>query len=67
MKSVNAFSSLDTYSVAPDSDQRDVSGNIESFQMTAASRINSDIDLIKIDETRCIFTVEGGELPVNKR
>ena len=37
MKSVNASSGLDADSVVPDADQRDFSGDIEGFQLTASS------------------------------
>ena len=58
MKSVNASSGLVVGSVVLDRDQRDFSGNIQSLQMAASSRINSHTDSNKIDETRGIFTVE---------
>ena len=51
IKSVNASSGRDADSVVPDPDQRDFSGNIESLQMIASNRINSNTDLNKIDET----------------
>ena len=49
---VNASSGRDADSVMPDPDQRDFSGNIKGLQMTASSRMNSNTDLNKIDETR---------------
>ena len=52
LKSVNALSGHEFGSVVLDPDQRDFSGNIEGLQMTASSRMNSHIDLIRIGETR---------------
>ena len=67
IKSVNASSGLDPENFVFDSSQRDSSGNMEGLQMTASSRINSNTDLNRIDETRGNITLEVGELSVNRR
>ena len=67
MKWVNASSGQDTVSVVLELDQRDFSTNIEGLQMTALSRINSNTDLNRINETRGSITVEVGDLTVNAR
>ena len=67
MQSVNASTGRGVGSVVSHPDQGDFSGNIEGFQMTASSIINSHTDLNSIDETRGNITVEGGDLLVNER
>ena len=67
MKSVNESSGLDSESVVLDPDLRNFSGNIESLQMAASSRMHSITDLNKIDETRGNITVEASELSVNEK
>ena len=46
-------------------EQRDFLGKIEGLRMTASSRINSHMDLNRIDKTRSSNTVEEGDLLVN--
>ena len=67
VKSVNTSSRHGIGSVVLDPDRRDFSGNIEGLQLTASSRIKSQTDLRKIDETRGNITVEGEDLLVNGR
>ena len=65
MKSFNGSSGQDMDNVVPDRNQRVLPGNIQGLQMTALSRMNSNIDLNKIDETCGNITVEVGDLPVS--
>ena len=65
MKSFNRSSGQDMDNVVPDRDQRVLPGNIQGLQMTASSRMNSAIDLNKIDETRGKITVEVGDFSVS--
>ena len=67
MKSVNASTERVEVSVVLNPDQRDFSGNIESLQLTASSRLNSHTNLNRFDETRGNITVESGDLLVNGR
>ena len=60
MKLVNASYGYGVDSVVLEPDQRDFSGNMEGFQMTASSRINSHTDIDRIDETRGNITVKRG-------
>ena len=48
-------------------DQKDLSSNVESLQLTTFSKINSRTNLNQIDETRGNITVEEGDLFVNKK
>ena len=66
IKSVNASSGRDTESVVRDADQRDFPGKIDGFQMTASSRIISNTDLSRIDETRGNNNVAVNDLSVNE-
>ena len=66
MISVNAFSGRDADSLVPDPDQRDFSANIEGLQMTASTRINTDLN--QIDETRrSSIVVERGDSLVKEK
>ena len=67
MKLVNASSRQDTDSVVPDTYQKDFAGNMEGLLITVSSRINSNTDVIKIDETRGNITIEGGDMLVTER
>ena len=67
MKSVYAPSGQNIDSIVPDADQGYFSGNIKSLQFAASSRINSNTDLNRIDETRGNITVVTGDLSVNER
>ena len=67
MKSVNASSGHGIGSVVSDLDQGDFSGNIAGLRMTPSTRINSDTDLNRIDESRGNITGEGGDLLFNER
>ena len=67
MRSANGSSGRTVDSNVLELDQRDFSGNIEGLQMTASSRINSQKDSNRIDETRGNITVEGGDLLANER
>ena len=65
MKSANAHSERSVGNVL-EPDQRDFLGDIEGLWMTASSRINSHMDLNRIDETRGNITVDEGDLLVNE-
>ena len=65
MKS-NASSGRDVDSVVPEPDPGSFSGNIEGLQMIASSRITSNADLNKIDETCGNIVVEGSDLWINE-
>ena len=67
LKSANASSGRSVDGNVLEPDQRDLSGNIESLQMTDSSRINSHRDLIKVDETPGNSAIEVGDLLVNER
>ena len=67
IKSVHASSGRDPRSVALDSDQIILSGNVESLHMTASSSLNSNTDLDRIDVTHVNITVEAGYLQSVKK
>ena len=67
MKTANASSGRVVESIVPDPDNRDFSGKFVYLWMTALKRINFNLDTKKIVKTRGIFTVEGGDLSVNKK
>ena len=67
MKSVNTHSEESIDGNVLELDQRDFLGYIEGLRMTASSRINSNTDLSRIDETRDNITVEEGDLLVNEK
>ena len=67
MNSANARSERSADSNVLEPDQRDFLGDIKSLRMTASSRINSHMDLNRIDETRSNITVEEGDLMVNEK
>ena len=66
MKSVNTSSGRQVDSVLLAPDRRDFSGSIECHQMTTQSRVNSDTDSNRIDETRDI-TVQGDDSLINEQ
>ena len=66
IKLVNASPAQDIGSVVIDPDQMDFSGKVESFQMNASSRLNSNTDLNSYNEIGIKF-VEAGDFPDNKR
>ena len=67
MKSANASSGRSVDGTVLEPDHRYFSRKIEGFQMTAASKINSHIDLKTVEETRGNITAEGGYLLVNEK
>ena len=47
--------------------QKDFLEILENLQLTASSRLNSNTDLNRIDETRGNFTVEVGEFSISEK
>ena len=67
MQSINASSGRGVDSVVLNTDRIAFERNIEGLQMTTWSRINSHIDLHRIDETLGSITVEGDDLTVKEK
>ena len=67
MKSVNASSAWNAESVIFHSHQIDLSENAQRLQLNPSSRVNSNRDLIGLNEICDNITVETGEFSVNER
>ena len=62
LKSATSFTGRSVDSDVLEPDQRDFSDKFEGLGLTTSSRVNSQTDLKRIDETRVNITVEEGDL-----
>ena len=67
MRSVGIASVPNPSSDLLDTNQRDVSGDRKNLEITASSRLNSNVHLNGNNETRSNITVEEGDLPVGEK
>ena len=67
MKSANAHSQRSVGGNVLEPDQKHFLGDIESPRKTAASQINSHMDLKRIDETRGKITLMEGDFILNEK